>query len=63
MEKAGMDWIYLAQVTDGWMTLVYAVMKLRVPLDAMQFLQHERLVKTCQEGLSFMELSHLYPSD
>ena len=34
----GMDWIDLAQNRDTWWTLVEAVMKLRVPLNAGNFL-------------------------
>jgi len=31
VEGGGMDWIDLAQATDGWWALVNAVMNLRVP--------------------------------
>jgi len=31
LQEVGLDWIGLAQVRDGWRTLVSAVMNLRVP--------------------------------
>jgi hypothetical protein len=34
----GMDWIYLAKDRDRWRALVNAVMKLRVPINAGNFL-------------------------
>jgi hypothetical protein len=34
----GMDWIYLGQNRDRWRALVYALMNLRVPQNAGNFL-------------------------
>jgi hypothetical protein len=31
LDRAGMDWIELAQVRDRWQALVTSVMNLRVP--------------------------------
>jgi hypothetical protein len=36
--SSGMDWIELAHVKNRWRTLVNAVMKLRVPQNAENFL-------------------------
>jgi hypothetical protein len=37
-DEGGMDWIDLTQIRDRWQALVNAVMKLRVPLKAGNFL-------------------------
>ena len=50
----GMDWIDMAQNRDRWRALVNAVMKLRAPLNAGNFLTGNRLAS--QEGLCCMEL-------
>jgi hypothetical protein len=49
----GMDWIDLSQGTYRWRAHVKAVMNLRVPLNAGNFLTENRLVS--QEGLCCME--------
>jgi hypothetical protein len=40
----GMDWIDLAQDRDRWRALVNAVMKLRIPQNAGEFLDY---LRTC----------------
>jgi hypothetical protein len=41
----GMDWIGLARSRDSWRALLYVVMKLRVSLNADNFLKCEGLVR------------------
>jgi hypothetical protein len=49
-----MDWIDMAQDRDRWRPLVNAVMNLRIPENAGDFLTEDLLVS--QEGLCSMEL-------
>jgi hypothetical protein len=51
----GINWIDLAQDRDRWRTLVNAVMKLRVPENAVIFGLAEDLL-AFQEGLCLVEL-------
>jgi hypothetical protein len=41
----GMDWIHLAQDRDKWMAVMNAVMNLRIPYNAGEFLSGWRLLK------------------
>jgi len=50
----GMDWIELAEDTDRWRALINALMNLRVPQNAGNFLTIEDQLSS-QEGLSHME--------
>ena len=54
MELGNVDWIGLVQERDRWRVLVNAVMNIRVPLNAGNFLTEDLLAS--QEGLCSMEL-------
>jgi len=48
-----MDWIYLVQGMDRWRAVVHAVMKLRVPYNAVNFLTSWETAS--REGLCSMK--------